>query len=402
MTTRAPAPPHDGGSPATAVVGTPATDAARAEPVRDRPWILRRLAELVGASGRIVGLDVARGIAVLGMFAVHTHVIAFQFHWLEPGTWSELAWGNASATFAVLAGVAVAIVAGRTRIPDGVPLLQARLRILVRAALIFVIGGLLVALGTELVVIVECYAVLFAMSLPFLRMPWWGLAAFGVGWMLVTPVVRVLLIDQLRDAHWYDSAIVELALTGFYPAITWFGYTLVGMALGRAHLERWRVQLVILGAGILAIALGNLVPLALGPVERFLVTIRSAVHGTDVVALVDPEGHTGSTFDLVSSAGVACVVIAVCLLTQRWLRWVLFPVAAVGSMSLTAYTAHALVFSLVDGFGDDPWSWVRLSLGVVAGCTIWRAALPKGPLEWALSGLSRAASDVSSRGVAAR
>lgn len=366
-------------------------------------WIVRRLRDLVGDGGRVIGLDVARGLAVLGMFAVHTGVIAFEFHWLEPDTWSELAWGNASATFAVLAGVAVAIIAGRTRIPDGVPLLQARMRILVRAALIFAVGGIIVALGTELVVIIEFYALFFAMSLPFLRMPSWGLAAVGVGWILVMPQVRVLLIDGLRDARMVDTAIVELALTGFYPALTWFGYTLVGMAIGRAHLERWRVQLVILAAGVVAIAVANLVPLALAPIDDFLLAgWRGGVQGTDLASLLDPEGHSGSTFDLLGSAGVACVVIALCLLTQRWLRWVLFPIAAIGSMSLTAYTAHALVFLLVDGFSMDPWSWVRLSLGVAIGCTLWRALLPKGPLEWALSAISRAASDVALRAPSGR
>lgn len=370
---------------------------------RRRPWIVRRLRELVGSGGRVIGLDVARGLAVLGMFAVHTGVIASELHWLEPDTWSELAWGNASATFAVLAGVAVAIIAGRTSIPDGVPLLQARMRILVRAALIFAVGGVIVALGTELVVIIECYALFFAMSLPFLRMPWWGLAALGVGWIVVMPQVRVLLIDGLRDAHMVDAAIVELALTGFYPALTWFGYTLVGMAIGRVPMERWRVQLVILGAGVVAIAIANLVPLALAPIDDLLLAgWRGGVQGTDLASLLDPEGHTGSTFDLLGSAGVACVVIALCLLTQRWLRWVLFPIAAVGSMSLTAYTAHALVFLLVDGFAMDPWSWVRLSIGVVLGCTIWRALLPKGPLEWGLSAVSRATSDVSARATAGR
>lgn len=368
-----------------------------------RPWIVRRLGDLVGAGDRVIGLDVARGLAVLGMFAVHTGVIAYEFQWLEPSTWSELAWGNASATFAVLAGVAVAIIAGRTRIPDGVPLLQARMRILVRAVLIFAIGGVIVALGTELVVIIEFYALFFAMSLPFLRMPWWGLAALGAGWILVMPQVRVLLIDGLRDARMLDTAIVDLALTGFYPALTWFGYTLVGLAIGRAHMERWRVQLVILGAGVLAIAVANLVPLALAPIEDLLLAgWRGGVQGTDLASLLDPEGHTGSTFDLLGSAGVACVVIALCLLSQRWLRWVLFPIAAVGSMSLTAYTAHAVVFLLVDDFSSDPWSWVRLSVGVVLGCTLWRALLPKGPLEWGLSAIARATSDVSSRASAGR
>ena len=367
-----------------------------------RPWIVRRLLDLVGDGGRIVGLDIARGLAVLGMFAVHTGVVAGTFAWLEPGTWSELAWGNASATFAVLAGVAVAIVAGRTRIPDGVPLLQARMRILVRAALIFVVGGIIVSLGTELVVIIEFYAVLFAMSLPFLRMPWWGLAALGAGWMLVMPQVRVLLLDGLRSAHMVDTAIVELVLTGFYPAITWFGYTLAGMAIGRVAIERWRVQLTILGVGIVAIAIANLVPLALAPIDDLLLAGLRGSLGTDVTSLLDPEGHSGSTFDLLGSAGVALVVIALCLLVQRWARWVLFPIAAIGSMSLTAYTAHAVVFLLVDGFSSDPWSWIRLSLAVAIGCTIWRALLPKGPLEWVLSAVSRAASDVSSRAVAGR
>lgn len=393
MATEAPAQPR------SAVIGPPTAPAAQPR----RPWIVRRLRELVGSGGRVIGLDVARGLAVLGMFAVHTGVIAFELHWLEPDTWSELAWGNASATFAVLAGVAVAIIAGRTSIPDGVPLLQARMRILVRAALIFAVGGVIVSLGTELVVIIEFYALFFAMSLPFLRMPWWGLASLGIGWILVMPQVRVLLIDGLRDAHMVDTAIVELALTGFYPALTWFGYTLVGMAIGRAHMERWRVQLVILGAGVVAIAAANLVPLALAPIEDLLLAgWRGRVQGTDLASLLDPEGHTGSTFDLLGSAGVACVVIALCLLTQRWLRWVLFPIAAVGSMSLTAYTAHALVFLLVDGFSMDPWSWVRLSVGVVLGCTVWRALLPKGPLEWAISAVSRATSDVSSRALAGR
>ncbi|MFC7432804.1 MULTISPECIES: heparan-alpha-glucosaminide N-acetyltransferase domain-containing protein [unclassified Agrococcus] len=358
--------------------------------------------DLVGDEGRIAGLDLARGLAVLGMVAVHTGVIAPELRALEPATWSELAWGNASATFAVLAGVAVAIVAGRTRIPDGVPLLQARMRILVRAALLFVVGGIVVALGTELVVILEAYALLLAMSLPFLRLRWWHLAAIGSGWIALMPTVRLLLEEGIVAAQLQRSAVVELAVTGFYPALTWFGYALVGMAVGRAPIERWRVRLGILGAGAVAIAIANLLPLAYAPSLDVLRSGQRGEVGLAVAGMLDPEGHTGSSLDLLGSTGVALVVIALCLLAQRWARFVLLPVAAIGSMSLTAYVAHAVAFLLVDGLSSDPWSWVRLSVGLAIGCTIWRALLPRGPLEWALSAASRAASDVSIRAGAGR
>lgn len=359
--------------------------------------MLRRWHDLTGSGGRVIGLDIARGIAVLGMFAVHTGAMAWEFHWLDPASWSELAWGNASATFAVLAGVAIAIISGRTTILDGVPLVQARTRILVRAALILVVGGILVALSTELVVIVEFYAVYFAMSLPFLRLRWWWLASAGLAWLVIMPPVRVWLAWIVQQ-HGWPSAIVEFTVTGFYPALTWFGYTLLGMAIGRMPLDRWWARLSILGFGVVLTAVANLAALVLQPiaprVTQLLVTLMP---GSQAATLLDPEGHSGSTFDLASSAGVACIVIGVCLAGQRWLRWPLLPVAAIGSMSLTAYSAHAFVFLLVPDFGSRPWAWVELAIGVGLACTLWRALLPKGPLEWAMSWLSRAASDVRQR-----
>lgn len=370
--------------------------APRAPRARD-PWLLRRWRDLTGSGQRVIGLDIARGLAVLGMFAVHTGAMAWEFHWLDPSSWTELAWGNASATFAVLAGVAIAIISGRTRILDGVQLVQARLRILVRAALILVVGGILVALGTELVVIVEFYAVYFAMSLPFLRLRWWWLAAVGLGWLLVMPPVRVWLAWIVQH-HGSPSAIVDFAITGFYPALTWFGYTLIGMAIGRMPLDRWWARLAILASGIVLATIANLTAMLLQPLSApFTQLMVRIMPGTQAATLFDPEGHSGSTFDLASSAGVACIVIGVCLVGQRWLRWPLLPVAAIGSMSLTAYSAHALVFLLVPGFGGSPWAWLALAIGVGLACTIWRALLPKGPLEWLMSWASRRASDVHVR-----
>src|SRR6478609_636998 len=94
------------------------------------------------APGRVVGVDVARALALLGMMATHllpgiegTHV-----PWTQ-----QVAGGRASALFAVLAGVSVALVSGRKMPVHGGERRAASVRLVVRALLI---GALGLALGT--------------------------------------------------------------------------------------------------------------------------------------------------------------------------------------------------------------------------------------------------------------
>src|SRR5688572_29706598 len=67
--------------------------------------------DAVAAGARLVGLDVARALALLGMVA--THVIASRTPTGEESLAHVLASGRASALFAVLAGVSVALLTGR-------------------------------------------------------------------------------------------------------------------------------------------------------------------------------------------------------------------------------------------------------------------------------------------------
>ena len=64
---------------------------------------------------RLIGIDVARGLALLGMIAVHA-LIPFDEDF-QPNWVSYLATGHASAVFAVLAGVGLSLTTGRRRVP---------------------------------------------------------------------------------------------------------------------------------------------------------------------------------------------------------------------------------------------------------------------------------------------
>ncbi len=122
-----------------------------------------------GGRGRIAGLDVARGLAVLGMFAAHMR-LGGDLH-PDPSSWAAVVDGRSSILFATLAGVSVALLSGRSHPPEGLDLARVRLRILVRALWVFAIGWFLELLDTFVAVILGVYAVLFLLVLPFLRWP---------------------------------------------------------------------------------------------------------------------------------------------------------------------------------------------------------------------------------------
>src|ERR671933_2096393 len=73
-------------------------------------------AEAPAPSARVTGVDLARGLALLGMFAVHV----FDEYTDGGGTLTGyLAAGRSAATFALVAGVSVAFLTGGRRILHG-------------------------------------------------------------------------------------------------------------------------------------------------------------------------------------------------------------------------------------------------------------------------------------------
>ena len=60
-----------------------------------RPWLATRWDRLNGPA-RVAGVDLARGLAVLGMFAAHLLWIREIFDWGDPTTWIHIKIGRAS------------------------------------------------------------------------------------------------------------------------------------------------------------------------------------------------------------------------------------------------------------------------------------------------------------------
>ncbi|MGE5765403.1 MAG: heparan-alpha-glucosaminide N-acetyltransferase domain-containing protein [Mycobacterium leprae] len=138
---------------------------------------------------RVGGIGVARGIAVLAMFAVHLGPDPS-----DGGTASvlQIAPGRGQALFILLSGVSIALLAGGNDRALGQAMSAAVARILVRAALLVPLGLLLTALGTDITVILTYYALFFLLALPAIRLPvrWLVALAGGARAVRATRVLR--------------------------------------------------------------------------------------------------------------------------------------------------------------------------------------------------------------------
>ena len=380
--------------------------AEAATPTRPRPAGIR------GKLGRIVGIDVARGLALITMAA--THMVATTD--ADTGRLTTVGWlfaGRASALFAVLAGVSLAIVTGGATPRTGVDRRRARVTIAVRAGVIGLIGLLLAMTETPVAVILAYYAVLFLLALPFLGLGPRVLAGLAVAWALLSPQISFWLRGMLPDPPRGQvdlvmlltdpaTAVQGLLFTGYYPAFTWMTYLLAGLAIGRLDLRSATVasRLAAAGAAIAAAAWGvsallltvldsrieyegrggpiSLVHWELNHIEWYGTTPDNSADW-----LLVAGAHSGTTFDLLHTTGTAMAVIGLCLLLVRAdiLRRLTYPVAATGAMTLTLYSIHVLVLSFDIGDLGSRTYYLTHVVVALSIAPIWLSFFTKGPFE---------------------
>ncbi|MCT1395007.1 DUF1624 domain-containing protein [Microbacterium sp. p3-SID338] len=370
-----------------------------------------------GRPPRILGLDVARGLAILGMAGAHVGVTE-AFEWGDPTTWTDLVHGRSSILFALLAGVSIALMTGRDVLPERERLPSIRLNLVGRGAVIFVIGLALELLNTPIAVILTLYGLLYVAVIPVLR---WRPRQLLLGAAVLALAGPALLALLSAVALQPFGAGIGFVLYGTYPITVWLALVLGGMALGRLRVQELRTAVVALVVGVVLAAIGyGLGALGagagLGGTES-IISSTSASSGSEstsssfipddmmppsgwesypeALAATDPLGsmvravfavdpHSGGTAEILGSGGFALAVVALCLLLSRPLRWPLLPLGALGSMPLTAYSLHVVSVVLVAGPGGfiaDNAFWALTAIGLLLVTTLWAMFVGRGPLE---------------------
>lgn len=143
--------------------------------------------DLIGKVDRIAGIDIARGVAILGMFVLH----AISTHETSPYLTAGLALfadQRAQILFAVLDGVSIGILTnvGAIKQDKRVRGFERR-KIAVRGIYLIALGLFLTTLGSPIIVILDYYGVYFLLVLPFVYMKRRSLCIASAVFLLAGP-----------------------------------------------------------------------------------------------------------------------------------------------------------------------------------------------------------------------
>ncbi|WP_146244226.1 heparan-alpha-glucosaminide N-acetyltransferase domain-containing protein [Curtobacterium sp. MCBD17_032] len=345
------------------------------------------------SSGRLVGVDVARAVALLGMMAAHVGDVAEQVDWADPTSWSAVVNGRSAALFAVLAGVSIGLVSGREAPPGPPTIGRVRARLALRAVVVVAVGFVLMALGTPVYVVLPTYGALFLLALPVLRWRSWALLVLAAACALASAPVVVAVLPAYADA---GMTGVQLGLV--YPVVTFATYVFVGLAVARSRAGATgtdtlrQVALFVTGAVVAAAAyvIGAVAAPVPADTTGAFPGVPFVPAGSDTAQAVaqvflSPRDHSSSIVDVVGTAAVAVAVIALCRLVFDGhgpaVARVAFPLAAVGSMPLSVYALHLVVIAAWPDLPHGPTTWWAFTVGAVLFAMVWRRFLGRGPLE---------------------
>ncbi len=374
------------------------------------------------AKRRLIGVDVARGIALIGMMAIH--ILPDTDENFEPTLSWTLFSGVSAGLFALLAGISLTFTSGGRHPLTGRALTAAKSALAVRAGSILVIGLLIASLHPPAAIILAYYGTLFLMAIPLLGRGPRVLASAAAGFAVLGPVFMQAVRDDLPALDGNDPTFASLVtepvatmsvllVGGTYPAIPWMAYICAGLALGRLDLGSYAVQ-VRLAVGGIGLAIGSwlLSEILLGPLGGRTRLLESTpwlgakgvrdvqIWGPDAwapdptlpttswwwLAILSP--YSSTPLELFNTIGIAAVALAAVLVLANKAAPALTPLSAMGGMTLTLYSAHLVALST--GFLQNRPA-LALAIHTVAAALfaiIWRnvTAGKPGPLERLVSG----------------
>lgn len=358
---------------------------------------------------RLPGIDLARGLAVFGMFAAHLAVIT-PLEWGRGETWLGIVEGRSSILFATLAGVSLALVTAaavsrRERGEALAPLWTPRTGLVLRIILIWILGITLDGLEVPIFVILPAYAILFLIGIPLLRLRVGALFALAVLLALTMPFAVMAVDYNVANSSSRQASEDALRLLGWnYPFLVWTAFIAAGMGAGRLLSANPHHAWSLLGAGAALSFLGYGI---IGPIGNREIASAAFVNEDAwspawIRSVLQDTPHSSGIGEALGSGSFALAVIGVCvLICVTPLRWLLWPIRATGSMPLTAYVAHILIWAWWISLGNErgptlePWPDFRalepfwpMTIGVLIGCSLWAALIGKGPMEALLGALT--------------
>jgi len=350
--------------------------------------------KLQNKKSRIIGYDVARSLAIIGMVMVNYKVVMAAS---EKGS-EWLVWlvglldGRAAATFVILAGIGISMLTHKGRVNQDKEQIRRNQKMLFkRAVFLFVIGLLYTPLWPA--DILHFYGVYIAIAALILtisdRQLWLGATGLSLAFL-----ISVFIFDYEKgwdfstltylDFWTFSGMFRHIFFNGFHPVIPWLAFILIGMWLGRQEVDNIQIRKRIFWMGFSMVAVAETLSFIL--VRKFSGEIASVFSTTPMPPM---------PLYILAGAGTSIIIIMLCLeITFRYPNSRIFPpLVATGQLALTLYVAHVVIgmgfLEIIGRLENQTLSFAIISAAIFSALAIifsyyWKKRFQHGPLEWVI------------------
>ncbi|WDV46906.1 DUF418 domain-containing protein [Clostridiaceae bacterium M8S5] len=345
---------------------------------------------------RILGFDVARALAILGMMLVNYHIV-FSYGIIKYNGINNflcLFEGRAAAVFLILAGIGISLMTKKSyEIQDNINKYKDRLILIKRAAFLFVLGFILLVVFEWTADILHFYGIYIIIIALFFLFCTPKKLVISISTVLAITFILQLTLDYTAnwtgDFTYYNNLYTLKGLclntffNGYHPVFPWIVFILLGLILGKLDFK----DPIILNRMIVdAFALAIIVEVV------SIIFIEASGHCEITVYIFNTKPMNPTIFYVFASSGWATAFIGICvkLCMESKNSKIVKYLATTGQMALTHYVIHCVIvltiFTLIDNLSyKDELFVVILStlvfLFMIAFSNIWIKYFKRGPLE---------------------
>ena len=348
---------------------------------------------------RIIGIDVARALAVIGMIIVNFKVVfgANGLPWVK--SFASVFEGKAAATFVVLAGVGLALMTNSAiKNKDTAKLKIVRNRILKKALFLFIVGvsyvviwpadilhfygvymgiALLLLSSSQKTIIITALSIIIAF--PILLTFW----DFETGWDFETL--------EYQGFWTLNGFMRNLFFNGFHPVLPWSSFLLFGYWFGKQDLHNHKFIKKICWTSTIAFIFIQ----ALSAVSISFLSEGNEKFVQEFTEILGTNPMPPLPIYMFNGVAVAFAIISACILIAKKFEdnIIIDALNKTGQLALTFYVAHVIIgMGIVEVIAPSKMGNYTVEFSVIYAlgfsllcvlfAVVWRKYKKQGPLEW--------------------
>jgi len=347
---------------------------------------------------RIIGIDVARAVAVIGMIVVNFKVVFGEKgdSWLK--IIAYLFEGKAAATFVVLAGIALVLNNNKSiQEKKQAKLKSAQKGIIKRAIFLFFVGLSYIWIWPA--DILHFYGVYMLITLPFLKQNSRKII-FGIIALTFLFPILLLFIDYEKgwnftnleyiDFWTFEGFFRNLFFNGFHPVIPWTAFMLAGLWLGKQNLYdvKFLKKLLIRSSVIF---------FSIQIISNFFVHFIAENKLEKILAqfFVGTSPMPPMPFYMFNGITFAFMLISLSIIISKKFEknFLIDAFYKTGKLALTFYVAHVIVgMGVIEIIFPNSFGTFSINFSIIYAVTfsflcvvfavIWLSYKKIGPIEW--------------------